>query len=130
MIKRLQHGLSKRERQIMNAIYSRKAATASEVWKAIPAPPSYSAVRATLKILENKGMLSHRKQGRKYLYLPTIPHQQARQSALRQLVDTYFEGSIEAAVAALIKVDRRKLTEEEYGRLIDMIRKAEKDRGQ
>jgi predicted transcriptional regulator len=129
LIKRLQHGLSKRERQIMNAIYSRKAATASEVWKTIPSPPSYSAVRATLKILENKGMLSHRKQGRKYLYVPTISHQRARQSALRQLVDTYFEGSIEAAVAALIKVDRKSLSEAEYGRLLEMIRKAEKTRG-
>ena len=129
MIKRLQHGLSKRERQIMNVVYSRKGATASEVWESIPAPPSYSAVRATLKILENKGMLSHRKQGRKYLYLPTIPHQRARLSAIRQLVDTYFEGSIEATVAALIRVDRKKLTEEEYGRLVELIRQAEKDSG-
>lgn len=126
MIKRLQHGLSKRERQIMNVVYSRKGATASEVWESIPSPPSYSAVRATLKILENKGMLSHRKQGRKYLYLPTIPHQRARQSAIRQLMDTYFEGSIEATVAALIRVDRKKLTEAEYGRLIELIREAEK----
>jgi predicted transcriptional regulator len=129
LIKRLQHGLSKRERQIMNAIYSRKAATASEVWKSIPSPPSYSAVRATLKILENKGMLSHSKQGRKYLYLPTIPHQRARLSALRQLVDTFFEGSVEATVAALIRADRKKLTDAEYGRLIDLIRGAAKEKG-
>jgi BlaI family penicillinase repressor len=129
MIKRLQHGLSKRERQIMNVIYSRKGATASEVWKLIPSPPSYSAVRATLKILENKGMLSHRKQGRKYLYLPTVSHQRARASALRQVVDTYFEGSIEATVAALIRVDRRKLTEQEYGRLLELIRGARQQRG-
>jgi predicted transcriptional regulator len=122
MIKRLQNGLSKRERQIMNAIYRRKSATASEVWESIPSPPSYSAVRATLKILENKGMLSHSKQGRKYLYLPTISHQRARLSALRQLVDTYFEGSVEATVAALIRADRKKLTHAEYGRLIDLIR--------
>jgi BlaI family penicillinase repressor len=126
--RRLQQGLSKRERQIMDAIYSRKAATASEVWQAIPSPPSYSAVRATLKILETKGFLSHRKHGRKYLFLPTIPHQRARQSAIRQLMDTYFEGSIEATVAALIRVDRKKLTEAEYGRLIELIREAEKDR--
>jgi predicted transcriptional regulator len=129
LIKRLQHGLSKRERQIMNAIYSRKAATASEVWKSIPSPPSYSAVRATLKILENKGMLSHSKQGRKYLYLPTIPHQRARLSALRQLVDTFFEGSVEATVAALIRADSKKLTDAEYGRLIDLIRGAAKEKG-
>jgi len=127
--RRLQQGLSKRERQIMDAIYSSKSATASAVWQAIPSPPSYSAVRATLKILETKGFLSHRKQGRKYLYLPTIPHQRARQSAIRQLMDTYFEGSIEATVAALIRVDRKKLTEAEYGRLIELIREAEKERG-
>ncbi len=113
----------------MNVIYARKGATASEVWKSIPQPPSYSAVRATLKILENKGMLSHRKQGRKYLYLPTISHTRARLSAIRHLVDTYFDGSIEATVAALIRVDRKKLTEAEYGRLIDLIREAERQKG-
>ena len=129
MSRPLQQGLSKRERQMMEAIYSRKGATASEVWKAIPSPPGYSAVRATLKILEAKGFLSHRKQGRKYLYLPTIPHQRARQTALRQLLDTYFEGSIQAAMAALIRVDRKRLTEAEYGRLIELIREAEKESG-
>jgi predicted transcriptional regulator len=112
---------------MMDAIYSRKGATASEVWKAIPQPPSYSAVRATLKILENKGFLTHRKQGRKFLYLPTIPHQRAKQSALRQLLETYFDGSVEAAVAALIRVDRKKLSEAEYRRLIELIQKAEKE---
>ena len=127
MSKRLQQGLSKRERQTMDAIYSRKGSTASEVWKAIPQPPSYSAVRATLKILENKGFLTHRKQGRKFLYLPTIPHQRAKQSALRQLLETYFDGSVEAAVAALIRVDRKKLSEAEYRRLIELIQKAEKE---
>jgi len=127
MSKRLQQGLSKRERQMMDAIYSRKGSTASEVWKAIPQPPSYSAVRATLKILENKGFLTHRKQGRKFLYLPTIPHQRAKQSALRQLLETYFDGSVEAAVAALIRVDRKKLSEAEYRRLIELIQKAEKE---
>jgi len=129
MSRRLQQELSKRERQIMEAIYRRRAATALEVWKAIPAAPSYSAVRTTLRILEAKGFLSHRKQGRKYLYLPTITHQRARQSAIRQLVDTYFEGSLEATVAAVIRLDGRKLTETEYRRLIDSIRDEEKWRG-
>jgi BlaI family penicillinase repressor len=129
MIKRLQHGLSKRERQIMNVIYRRRGATASQVWEQIPSPPSYSAVRATMKILENKGLLTHRKQGRKYLFLPTVSHQRARQSAVRQLVETYFEGSVEAAVAALIRSDRRKLSDEEYRRLLGLIREAEKRRG-
>ncbi len=112
-------GLSKRERQMMEAIYRRRGATASEVWKAIPSPPGYSAVRTTLRILESKGLLSHGKRGRKYLYLPTIPRRQARQAALRQVVDTYFEGSARAAMAALIRVDRKRLTETEYRRLIE-----------
>ena len=127
MIKRLQHGLSMRERQMMHAVYARKGATAAEVWKAIPSPPSYSAVRATLKILENKGLLTHSKQGRQYFFLPTIPHQRAKQSALRQLLETYFDGSVEAAVAALIRVDRKKLTEAEYRRLVELIREAERE---
>ena len=127
MSERLRHGLSKRERQIMEAIYRRKSATAQEVWNAIPEPPSYSAVRATLKILEAKGLLTHRRQGRKYLYLPKIPHGRARQTAIRQLLETYFDDSVEAAVAALIRTDRRKLTEEDYQRLIELIRQAEKE---
>ena len=86
-------------------------------------------MRATLKILESKGLLTHRKQGRRFLFLPTIPHQRARQAALRQLVDTYFEGSTEATVAALIRTDRRKLTEAEYRRLGELIRQAEKEKG-
>jgi len=127
--RRLRHGLSKRERQMMEAIYGRKGATAYEVWKAIPSPPGYSAVRATLKILESKGLLAHRKQGRRFLFLPTIPHQRARQAALRQLVDTYFEGSVQAAVAALIRGDRKGLAEGEYSQLSELIREAEKESG-
>lgn len=126
---RLRHGLSKRERQMMEAIYGRKGATAHDVWKAIPSPPGYSAVRATLKILEAKGLLVHRKQGRKFLYLPTIPYKRARQAALHQLVDTYFEGSVRAAVAALIRGDRKGLAEGEYGQLSELIREAEKESG-
>ncbi len=128
MVKRLQHELSKRERQIMNVIYRHKGATSEQVWRQIPSPPSYSAVRATMKILENKGFLTHRKQGRKYLFLPTVSHQRARQSAVRQLVETYFEGSVEAAVAALLRSDRSKLAEGEYRRLIELIRQEEKGR--
>jgi BlaI family penicillinase repressor len=128
MVKRLQHELSKRERQIMNVIYREKGATSEQVWKQIPSPPSYSAVRATMKILENKGFLAHRKEGRKYLFLPTVSHQRARQSAVRQLLETYFEGSVEAAVAALLQSDRSRLSEGEYRRLIELIRQEEKGR--
>jgi BlaI family transcriptional regulator, penicillinase repressor len=126
----LQHELSKRERQIMEAIYRRRAATALEVRTDIASAPSYSAVRTTLRILEGKGFLRHRKRGRQYLYLPTIPHTRARQSAIRQLVDTYFEGSLEATVAAMIRLDGRKLAAEEYRRLVSLIQDAEKWRTQ
>lgn len=127
MSARLRHGLSKRQRQIMEAIYRRKGATAREIWNTIPDPPSYSAVRATLIVLEDQGLLMHRRQGRKYLYLPTIPHGRARHSAVRQLLQTYFDDSVEAAVAALIRADRNKLTGQDYRRFIELIRQAEKE---
>jgi len=78
--------------------------------------------------MEGKGLLTHRKEGRKYLYLPTVSHGRARQSALRHLLETYFDGSVEAAVAALIKSDRKRLSETEYRRLLELIQGAEKER--
>jgi predicted transcriptional regulator len=127
MSKRLQHELSKRERQIMQVIYQRNRANVSEVLHLMPNPPSYSAVRATLNILAAKGLLVHRREGRKYVYSPTIPHKQARQSALKQLLQTYFNNSVEEAVAALIQVDRRGITEGEYKKLVALIEKARED---
>lgn len=124
---RLRHGLSKRERQMMEAIYAGKTASAAEVRQAIPDPPSYSAVRATLQVLVRKGLLTSRRDGRRYLYTPTIPHEKARQSALRHLLDTYFDGSAAAAMAALVRVDRRLLGGEDYRRLLAMIEKVEKE---
>ncbi len=127
MSHRLRHGLSKRERQIMEAIYSMKSATAAEVHSAMPDPPSYSAVRATLQILVSKGLLAYRREGRRYVYTPTISHQRATQSAIRQLLQTYFDDSVEAAVAALLRMDRKRLSEADYRRLIELIQKAEKE---
>jgi BlaI family transcriptional regulator, penicillinase repressor len=127
MSKKLQHGLSKRERQIMEAIYKKKQASVYEVLKSIPNPPSYSAVRATLNILIGKGLLVHRREGRRYIYSPTIPHRQARQSALKQLLQTYFNNSVEEVVAALIQVDRNGLTENEYEKLIALIENAREE---
>jgi BlaI family penicillinase repressor len=123
---RLRNGMSKRERQIVEAIYARKTASAAEVRAAIPDPPSYSAVRATLSVLVRKGLLTHRRQGRRYVYVPTIPHEKARLSALRHMVETYFDGSVNAAMAALIRVDRRQISDEDYRSLREMIRKIEK----
>jgi len=124
---RLRHGLSKRERQIMEAIYSRKSAAAAEVRSAIPDPPSYSAVRATLEVLVDKGLLTHRREGRRYVYIPTISPGRARQAAIRQLLETYFGDSVEAVVAALLRMDRKRLSEADYRRLIELIQEAEKE---
>lgn len=123
---RLRHGLSKRERQMVEAIYARKKASAAEVMQAIPNPPSYSAVRATLQVLVRKGLLSYRREGRRYIYAPLIPHQKARESALRQLLETYFDGSAVAAMAALVRVGRRGLEEDDYRKLHALIDKVGK----
>jgi len=126
---RLRHGLSKRERQIMEAIYRLKTASAAEVQAGMPSPPGYSAVRATMQILVNKGLLTHRRDGRRYVYAPTIPHRQARQSAVQHLVSTYFDGSVTAAVAALLNTDRKRLSEAEYRQLIALIEKSGQKKG-
>ena len=128
MSQRLQHGLSKRERQIMEAIYRRKEAAVEEVRGEMPDPPGYSAVRTTLNILVEKGFLSTRKAGRKYLYFPVIPHEKARLSALRQMLQTYFDNSVPAAVATLLKSSRKGLSEDDFlslSRLIEEARKKE-----
>lgn len=123
---RLRHGMSKRERQMVEAIYAMKSASAAEVREAIPSPPSYSAVRATLQVLVRKGLLAYRREGRRYVYAPTIPPQEARRSALRHLLDTYFDGSVTAAMAALIRVDRRQLSDDDYRSLRAMIERADR----
>lgn len=111
---------------MVEAIYARKSATAAEVREAIPKPPSYSAVRATLRVLVEKGLLAHRREGRRYVYAPTIPREKARSSALRTLLDTYFDGSVNAAMAALIRTSRRQLSDEDYHALRAVIEKAER----
>jgi BlaI family penicillinase repressor len=94
--------LARRERQIMELIYRRGRATAAEVHVGLAQPPSYSAVRAHLRVLEQKGHLRHVVDGPRYVYLPTVPRERARDSALRQVVNTFFDGSRAAAVAALL----------------------------
>ena len=126
MSERLRSGLSKRERQIMEAIFARRKATALEVKGAIPAPPSYSAVRATLQVLVEKGLLTYRREGRRYHYTPTVSRRKAGLSAAQNLLSTYFEGSIAAALTAMLQVDRRKLTDADYRELVELIREAEK----
>jgi predicted transcriptional regulator len=117
--------LSRRERQIMDVIYARGQATAAEVAAALPDPPSYSAVRALLRILEQKGHLRHQEEGPRYVFLPTVSRDRARRSALRNLVRTFFDGSPAQAAAALI--DQAELTDDDMARLAELIDKARKE---
>ena len=123
MSRKLHTELSKRERQIMDIIYREKSATAKEVMGSIPNPPSYSTVRKLLHILENKGYLRHEQDGVKYVYHPIISHKKAMRSAVRQLIETYFDNSVEEAMTALIEYDADALSDEELDRLIGLIEK-------
>jgi len=125
MPKPVLHDLSRRERQIMDVIYARRQATAAEVAEAIPDPPSYSAVRALLRILEEKGYLRHEQQGLRDVFIPTVRHDSAKRSALKGVVRTFFNGSVEQTVAALL--GQQKLSPEELERLSALIDKAKKD---
>jgi len=119
--------LSRRERQIMDIIYARGSASVSQVRKAMPNAPSYSAVRALMGILEDKGHLKHRTEGNKYVYLPTRSRKEASRSALRRLLWTFFNGSAEQALAALLDVSRSGPDSQELDRLAKLIEKARKE---
>lgn len=127
MTQRAPHNLSRRERQIMDVIYARGQATAAEVLEHLPDPPSYSAVRAMLRLLEEKGFLRHEQDGPRYLFKPTVARTKARKSALKQLLQTFFDGSTEQAVAALLDLSRSKLSAEELDRLAQMIEQAKQE---
>ena len=119
--------LSKRERQIMDVLYQMGEATVGEVLERIPDPPSYSAVRATLRVLEEKGHAQHKQDGPRYVYLPTVPQDKAQSAALSHLLGTFFGGSVEAAVMALVQMDEAKLSVNELDRLAARIREAERE---
>jgi predicted transcriptional regulator len=119
--------LSRRERQIMDIIYQRGRATAQEVMESLPDPPSYSAVRAMLRLLEEKGLLRHQQDGPRYIFLPTLAREKARKSALKQMLKTFFGDSTEQAVAALLDLSRSKLSKDELDRLSQMIEEARKE---
>jgi BlaI family penicillinase repressor len=119
--------LSRREREMMNIIFARGRATASEVMEAMAEAPSYSAVRATLRVLEQKGHLKHQHDGTRYVYIPTVTRDKARVSALDQLLATFFEGSAANVVATLIERQKGKLSEEELDHLANLIEQARKE---
>ena len=124
MIEVLEHKLSRRERQIMDVLFHHEKATAAEVREGMPDPPSYSAVRAHLRILEEKGHIKHEQDGPRYLYRPTLTKDRATRSALNHLVDTFFNGSAEQAMAALLDDPAAELSREELDRLEGLIRQA------
>jgi predicted transcriptional regulator len=119
--------LSRRERQIMDVIYRKGEASAAEVLAEIPEPPSYSAVRAMLRVLEEKGHVKHIEKGLRYVFKPTVARDKARQSALKQMLETFFDNSRELAVAALLKDNDAKLSDAELSRLSQLIEEAKKD---
>jgi BlaI family transcriptional regulator, penicillinase repressor len=111
----------------MDILFRRSRATAAEVMDELPGEPSYSTVRTQLRVLEEKGHVRHEEQGLRYVYMPAVARTAARKSALRHLVDTFFEGSTESVVAALLGGEGAKLTEEELERIAELVSKARKD---
>ena len=120
--------LSRRERQIMEIVYARGAVSAQQVLEELPSPPSYSAVRAVLSLLEKKGLLRHVRRGMRYFFEPTVPADNARVPALRRVIETFFHNSVESVVATLLSGDALKISDEELDRLEKMIRSAKKNR--
>jgi len=121
------HQLSRRERQIMEVLHTRGQASAAEVLAGIPDAPSYSAVRALLRILEDKGYARHRREGMRYVYLPKESRERASRSALKRVLSTFFNGSVDQAVAALLEASDKPLTESEVNRLQGIINQAKKE---
>ncbi len=119
--------LSRRERQIMDVVYQRGRATASEIHQAIPDPPSYSAVRATLRVLKEKGHVKHQEEDLRYVYVPTLTPERARRSALRHVVDTFFNGSVEQVVAALVDRSALNVSKDDLDRISALIEQARKE---
>ena len=124
MAKRSKQELTRRERQIMDIIYRSGQATAAEVRQGLPDPPSYSAVRALLRLLEEKGHLAHRQEGPRYIFTPTTSKRTAGRTALDRLVTTFFNGSIESLVSTLLDEKSQELSDKDLERLAEMIEAA------
>jgi BlaI family penicillinase repressor len=124
----LHTGLTRRERQIMDILFRRGRATAAEVLAELPGDPSYSTVRTQLRVLEEKGHARHEEDGVRYVYMPAVARVTARKSALRHVIDTFFDGSTEKVVAALLGGEATRLSSEEIDRLAALIARAKKER--
>ena len=124
MTRTAHHDLSRRERQIVDILYTQGRATAAEVQSALPDPPSYSAVRAMLRILEEKGHIRHEQDGPRYVYLPTVGRDRAKKTALRHVLQTFFNGSAEQALSALLDESDSRLSDRELDRLAELIDRA------
>ena len=122
-----QEKLSRRERQIMDILFERGSIPASEIRARLPDPPSYSAVRAMLRVLEEKGHLKHQAEALRYVYVPVVTREKAKRSAVKHLLDTFFSDSPEQVVAALLDVSSKRLTQEELDRMAEMIEKAKRE---
>jgi len=126
MAERSEDNLSRRERQIMDVLYQRQRASAAEIRESLADPPSYSAVRALLRILEEKGHIRHAEKDLRYVYFPTASRARVQRAALRHLVETFFDGSAEQAVATLLNPSTARVSEEELERISELIAKARK----
>jgi len=127
MSKTLHSALSRRERQIMDILYRRGRATAAEVMHDLPAATTYSTVRTQLRVLESKGYARHEQDGVRFIYLPAVPRHAARKSALTHLVDTFFDGSVEKVVEALLGTRGARLTDEDLDRIAAIVARAKKE---
>lgn len=119
--------MSRRERQIMDVVFGCGSATAPEIRERMPDPPSYSAVRATLRVLEQKGLLKHETDGKRHVYKPTVNRMRARRGAIRHLVETFFDGSAAHAALSLLEHSRTKLTSEELDRMSALIERVKRE---
>src|ERR1700712_3432955 len=121
--------LTRRERQIMDVLYRMGRATAADVMAALPGEPNYSTARTQLRVLEDKGHVRHEEEGLRYVYAPAVPRHAARKSALKHLVETFFDGSAEKVVGALLGGEGARLSEDELQRIAALVAKAKKESG-
>jgi predicted transcriptional regulator len=127
MTKTLHSTLSRRERQIMDILYKRGRATAADVMADLPGDSSYSTVRTQLRVLEDKGHITHQEEGVRFVYMPAVPRRAARRSALKHLVETFFDGSAEQVVAAVLGGEGTRISDDELDRIAELVAKARKE---